>query len=86
MKKFLLCLTLALSFIGIKASAEVPVIYGFQTFSDSDSPKGVYTVRAEKDAQPEIYWSDGDLMGNGGAVYVEGKYYVLRHTFQKGRS
>ena len=79
MKKFLLCLTLALSFIGIKASAEVPVIYGFQTFSDSDSPKGVYTVRAEKDAQPEIYWSDGDLMGNGGAVYVEGKYYVLNY-------
>lgn len=72
-------MSIILSAFGARADAETPVLYGLQTYSSSESSNGIYTLRAEQDAQPEIYWSDGDIIGNGGAIYVEGKYYVLNY-------
>lgn len=79
MKKILLSLSLAALTAGSMFAAEAPVLYGVKTYSETETPSGIYTVRAEKDAQPEIYWADGDLKGNAGAVYAEGKYYVLNY-------
>lgn len=79
MKKTLLSLSLALA-AAASASAEVPVLYGLITYSDEEAySKGIYTVDATADAQPVLYWADGDMTGNGGAVYAEGTYYVLSY-------
>lgn len=79
MKKALLTLSLALA-AATSVSAEVPVLYGVITYSDEESySRGVYTVDATADAQPVLYWNDGDMIANGGVVYAEGKYYVLSY-------
>lgn len=63
----------------LSASAEAPTLYGVKTYCEQGCSSGVYTLKAEKDAQPEVYWRDGDMMGNGGAVYDGNHLYVLSY-------
>ncbi len=40
---------------------------------------GIYSFQATPEITFTPIWLDGDLMGNGGAVYANGKYYVLSY-------
>ncbi|MDE5554040.1 MAG: hypothetical protein K2J10_02525, partial [Muribaculaceae bacterium] len=52
-------------------------LYGVRRYNFSGGSNGLYSIEAKEDAQPEIYWYDGDMLGNGGAVYADGSLYVL---------
>lgn len=82
MNKTLLCLSLALTaWAGspaASAATDEPVtLYGLKTYCDSGASNGIYSVSTAPGSQPELYWADGDMLGSGGAVYAEGKFYVL---------
>ena len=67
------------SFFGM-AQTTPTTLCGVLRYSNAPAFKnGLYTIEAKQDAQPTLYWRDTDLalMGNGGAVYANGKYYVL---------
>lgn len=53
-------------------------LYGVKNYSEQGAENGLYSVKAEPGAQPELYWADGDMMGNAGVVYTDdGTLYVL---------
>ncbi len=82
MKKFSICfLLVTMTCFGLFAAAQDdPVtLYGLKTYSESGGPNGIYTLKASPGAQPELYWADGDMIGSGGAVYAEGRFYVLTY-------
>ena len=71
---------LLLSTVFSVAQTTPPTLCGILRYSDSPTiVNGLYTIEAQQDAKPTLYWRDSDLalMGNGGAVYANGKYYVL---------
>lgn len=67
----------AFSFMTV--NAESPMLYGVKTYCGEGCSNGLYAIAAEANAQPELYWADGDMMGNGGAVYADGTLYVLSY-------
>lgn len=67
------------SFFGM-AQTTPTTLCGILRYSNAPTIiNGLYTIEAQQDAKPTLYWRDTDLalMGNGGAVYANGKYYVL---------
>lgn len=54
-------------------------LYGVRRYNHSGGSNGLYSIEAKEDAQPEIYWYDGDMLGNAGAVYADGTLYVLTY-------
>lgn len=80
MKKLLLALLL--SYFSV-AATEPPTLYLLQTYSEKDLDAGpaygVYTLKAEKDATPELKYRNSDYIANGGAVFAEGKEYILSY-------
>lgn len=60
-------------------AADAVTLYGVKTYCEEGCSSGLYTLEARPGAEPELYWADGDMMGNGGAVYVDGKLYVLNY-------
>ncbi|MDE6369015.1 MAG: hypothetical protein K2K94_07240, partial [Muribaculaceae bacterium] len=54
-------------------------LYGVRRYNFSGGSNGLYSIEAKEDAQPEIYWYDGDMLGNAGAVYTDGTLYVLSY-------
>ena len=78
--KILFCALLAIIPYGTKAQSTPPTLCGILRYSDAPTiVNGLYTIEATENAAPTLYWRDSDLalMGNGGAVYANGKYYVL---------
>jgi hypothetical protein len=61
------------------ASEEPVTLYGFMTYSQSGHSNGIHSLKAEDGAQPELFMADGDMLSNGGAVYADGKCYVLSY-------
>ena len=57
-----------------------PTIYGALRFSNDAVQKyGLMQIDANADTDPQLIWQDYDMVltGSGGAVYVDGTYYVL---------
>ncbi len=80
LKKHLFACTLTLATFQATVSAQTPVtLYGVNIYDTNQSMSGVYTVEAVENAQPEPYWVDGDMLGNGGAVYDNEKLYILSY-------
>ncbi len=80
LKKHLFACTLTLATFQATVSAQTPVtLFGVKTYDTNQSMSGVYTVEAVENAQPELYWSDGEMFGNGGAVYDNEKLYILSY-------
>ncbi len=73
-----LLLTAALG-VTAQTQSEPVTLYGLKTYCESGCVNGIYSLPAQEDAQPEIYWPNGDMFGTGGAVYAEGKFYVLTY-------
>lgn len=71
----------ALSFFpGAMDAADGPVtLYGVKIYCEGGGPSGLYSVEATPGAQPQLYWSDGDMLGNAGVVYADGTMYVLTY-------
>lgn len=64
------------------ANNATTTLYGLLRYSDAEMQEyGLMQVEASTDAVPTMVWKDTDmvLMGNGGAVYIDGKYYVLTY-------
>lgn len=64
----------------VKGESTPPTLCGILRYSNTSTiVNGLYTIEAAENAVPTLYWRDSDLalMGNGGAVYANGKYYVL---------
>ncbi len=61
------------------AQSEPVTLYGLITYSESGHSNGIHTIEATEGAQPEPFYSDGDMISNGGAVYAEEKCYVLSY-------
>lgn len=64
----------------VKGQSTPPTLCGILRYSNASTiVNGLYTIEATENAVPTLYWRDSDLalMGNGGAVYANGKYYVL---------
>lgn len=69
-----------LSLPAFGANPEPPTIYGSWQYSESyEMSWGIYSFQATPEITFTPVWLDGDLMGNGGAVYANGKYYVLSY-------
>lgn len=98
MRKILLsAVALALSFcvIGVAdmmAAAFTPVLYGnliyTRTWGDEDATRaGVYRFNASNapEVALEYHPGEGNIYANGGAVYADGKYYVLTHVPNTGK-
>lgn len=78
--RIIISILLLLSTVFSVAQTTPPTLCGILRYSDSPTiVNGLYTIEAQQDAKPTLYWRDSDLalMGNGGAVYANGKYYVL---------
>lgn len=77
------CFLLALFMVLVRSTfaAEEPVvIYGSCMYSESsDMSWGIYSFPASGPAEFTPVWVSGDLMANGGAVYADGKYYVVSY-------
>lgn len=59
---------------------EVPTtLYGVKLYNASGGSTGLYSIAATPGAQPQLEWADGDMMGTAGAVYADGKLYVLTY-------
>lgn len=93
MRKILLTAVALLSSVVISATAQVaaPTLYGNLIYSSawgsSDGDKaGIYkfTADATGDVSLEYKPAGGYIYANGGAVYVDGKYYVLAHEPKTG--
>lgn len=70
----------AMSALSASAQTEEPVtLYGVKTYDTNQSYSGLYSVEAVENAQPQAYWQNGDMFGNGGAVYDNDKLYVLSY-------
>lgn len=65
------------------ASADtVRTLYGVLRYSEAETQEyGLMQLQTVNDVSPVMVWKDTDmvLMGNGGAVYVNGVYYVLSY-------
>lgn len=59
------------------SAQDAPTLYGVKIYCPEGATSGLYKVEAKPGAQPELYWSDGDMMGTGGVVYDGSKLYVL---------
>lgn len=80
LKTHLFACTLALATLTATVSAQTPVtLYGVNTYDTNQNMSGVYTVEAVENAQPELYWGNSEMLGNGGAVYDNEKLYILSY-------
>lgn len=52
-------------------------LYGSQIYAESGVKWGIYSFPAQAGTVPQPVWLDGDLMATGGAVYANGKYYII---------
>ena len=83
MKKFFLktvFLFLALTAFNVQSRAQQshPDIYGILRYSNAELfDFGIYSISPINGGTINSYWIDPEMMGNGGAVYVNGKYYIL---------
>ncbi len=57
--------------------SESLTLYGVRRYNISGGYNGLYSIEVKSGAQPQLEWSDGDMIGNGGAVYADGTLYVL---------
>lgn len=78
-------------FFTAQAQAAPPTLYGNLIYTGSwgaeDATKaGIYSFAADAsgDVSPEYIPEGTNIYGNGGAVYVDGKYYVLTHVPNTG--
>lgn len=59
-------------------NASAPVtLYGSQIYAESGVKWGLYSFPAQANTELTPVWLDGDLMATGGAVYANGKYYII---------
>lgn len=93
MRKILLTAVALLSSVVISTSAQVaaPTLYGNLIYNSawgsSDGDKaGIYKFKADDTGEVALEYkpADGYIYANGGAVYVDGKYYVLAHEPKTG--
>lgn len=83
MRKFFLktaMLFLAMTAFNVHLCAQQshPNIYGFLRYSNaSEINTGIYTISPENGGTVTSYWIDAEMIGNGGAVYANNKYYIL---------
>ncbi|MBD5303813.1 MAG: hypothetical protein HDS18_03555 [Bacteroides sp.] len=75
------------------ASGVVPTLYGNQIYARSwgeqDASKaGIYRFRAEENAkvEAEFHPEKGNIYSNGGAVYVDGRFYSISYTPVTGKA
>lgn len=67
-------------FPGAMEAADNPVtLYGVKIYCEGGGSSGLYSVEATPGAQPQLCWSDGDMIGNAGVVYADGTMYVLTY-------
>lgn len=92
MQKFILAAVTALA-ASFTASAAAPTLYGNLIYTRSwgaeDATKaGVYSFAADASGEvTTVFRPEGtNIYGNGGAVYVDGKYYVLTHVPNTGKA
>lgn len=94
MRKFLLSAVALLSSIVITTSAQVaaPTLYGNLIYTRSwgnedASNAGIYKFTADASGDVSLAYrpENTNIYANGGAVYVDGKYYVLTHVPNTGK-
>lgn len=98
MRKIMLSAVALLLYFGLGGVAEVmaaaftPVLYGnliyTRTWGDEDATRaGVYRFNASDapEVALEYHPGEGNIYANGGAVYADGKYYVLTHVPNTGK-
>lgn len=84
--RFIAGVLLATTLVPMSAYAEEDVLtlYGVRRYNHSGGSNGLYSIEVKEGAQPEIQWYDGDMIGNGGAVYADGTLYVLTYLDMMG--
>lgn len=92
MQKILIAAVTVLA-ASFSASAAAPTLYGNLIYTRSwgaeDATKaGVYSFPADASGEvTSVFRPEGtNVYGNGGAVYVDGKYYVLTHVPNTGKA
>ena len=94
MKTFLLAALAAVSAAMMPAAAQVaPTVYGNLIYTgswgDEDATNaGVYSFAASADGPMELVYkpADNNVYANGGAVYADGRYYVLTRVPNSGKA
>ena len=85
-KHLLLSLALGATFVSQVAvtamAAEAPTLFGVWLNVEPGARPGIFTFKAEPDAQPEFLYGNGDLKGNASAAYTDdGHLYVLSYLY-----
>lgn len=83
-KHLLLSLALGATFVSQVAvtamAAEAPTLFGVWRNVEAGARPGIFTFKAEPDAQPEFVYGNGELRPTGSAAYTDnGQLYILNY-------
>ncbi len=81
-KRLLLLFAVCLSALGITTQATAPIIYGSMIYDNGwgsieNPPYGIYSLPIEKGATLSQVKLGNEYNANGGAVMIDGKYYMV---------
>lgn len=79
LKNFIASLTGVVIFFASAFAGNALTLYGVKTYDSLGGASGIYSVEATENAQPQPYWTDGDMLGTGGAVYTDEKLCILSY-------